>query len=92
MSDNSHLIGRFGEPEGPCADGAEHDHWGGEPVPAHVRTMHEVWAGEYVRRLRSDDPGQAIAYLHHLRRETEDVNPWRLMEQIAARAFPRKDG
>lgn len=57
-----------------------------------MRLMHEVWAGEYVRRLRSGDRGQAIAYLHQLRHNPpEGFDIWRFTEAVAGR-LTGKDG
>jgi hypothetical protein len=94
MADLTHLATLVAGGSGPREDGAEFDHWGGPPVDPAVRTLHGVWATGYVERL-GRHPGEAAGYLHGLRYETPDVDPWRLLEQVAEQALarqPRKDG
>jgi hypothetical protein len=92
MTDLTHLRGAVAQ-TGERDDGARHDHWGGEAIPQHVRTMHEVWAAGYIGRLRAGDTGGAVTYLRALRFEEPDCDPWRLLEQVAAKALDtRKDG
>ncbi|MGO8891965.1 MAG: hypothetical protein ACLP8X_44535 [Streptosporangiaceae bacterium] len=57
-SNAPHLRQRLAVPAAAVAeDGAQFDNWGGRPVPAHVRTMHQHWAGEYVRLFAEGDTG-----------------------------------
>ena len=92
MADTTHMQGRLAVAAGDRADGARHDHWGGEPVPRHIRLWHESWAIEYVRRLAAGDTGAAVTYLRSVRFEQPDCDPWRLIEQVAAKALDtRKD-
>jgi hypothetical protein len=93
MADLTHLRGAVAQ-TGDRTDSAQHDHWGGEPIPRHVRVWHEMWAAEYVRHLASGDTGGAVTYLRSLRFEQPDCDVWRLIEQVAAAALDttRKDG
>jgi hypothetical protein len=82
-----HLKPLMAVPVGPRADGAEHDGWGGAVVPAHVRTMHRIWAGEYVRLEAEDGAGAGLGLLHRLRYQEPDADPWRLLEQVTKQAL-----
>lgn len=82
-----HLEQRLAVATGDTDDGARFDNWGGDRVPAVARTMHQVWAGEYVRLLAEGDTGAAFNHLHHLRYEEPEADPWRLLELVAKRAL-----
>lgn len=82
-----HLQSRLAVATGATDDGARFDNWGGAAVPQIARTMHRVWAGEYVRLLSEGDTGAAFSHLHHLRYEEPDADPWRLLELVAKRAL-----
>lgn len=69
------------------ASGAQHDGWGGAAVPAFVRTMHRIWADEYVRLEAEGGAGAGFGLLHRLRYQEPDADPWRLLEQVATRAL-----
>jgi hypothetical protein len=51
-----------------------------------VRTFNELHAAEYLDRLRRGEAGAAAAYLGGLRRNS-GVDPWVLLEVVAARAL-----
>lgn len=83
MADLTHLGGRIAVP----ADAPETQ----EAITS--RRLHEHYAAEYVRRLGgSEGPGAGIAYLGQLRHHTENIDPWRLLELVAAKAVARKGG
>lgn len=85
MADLTHLGSRVaGAGE---QDGARFDGWGGAAVPAHVRAMHQHWAGEYARLLAEGDTGGAFSLLHRLRHSEPAADPWRLLELVARRAM-----
>lgn len=86
-----HLEQRLAVATGNTDDGARFDNWGGATVPAATRTMHRVWAGEYVRLLAEGDTGAAFSHLHHLRYEEPDADPWRLLEHAVKRALALGD-
>jgi hypothetical protein len=51
-----------------------------------ARVFTELHAGQYLARVRRGETGAATAYLGGLRRGSE-VDPWALLEEVAARAL-----
>jgi hypothetical protein len=87
VADLTHLATRVAGPAD-RTDGRVHDHWGGEALPAWVHEWHRAMARAYLDHLRGGETGQAAALLHELKAsEPVRIDPWRLVEHVAALAL-----
>ena len=81
MADPAHLAVVVGDERHRARNEAE----------ALVLTFNELYAAEYLDRLRRGEPGAAAVYLGGLRRNS-GVDPWALVEVVAVRAIEARSG